>query len=93
MVVRVTTCDGSSTGYSVAGHLDTPQFILQLHKRVKYSCQRSWFSKWKWLNYSEDKDAWLNRINKIKINGFGFHALYKVITKYVDISLACLYNL
>ena len=24
---------------------------------VKYLYQRSWFSKWKWLHYSEDKDA------------------------------------
>ena len=69
MIVRVTTCDGASTDYSVAGLLDSPQLTLGLllHKRgfgkekcVKYSCQRSWFSRWKWLNYSEDKYAWLN---------------------------------
>ena len=84
MVARVTMCDGASTDYSVAGLLDTPQFTLLLHKRgfgekkcIKYSCQRSWFSRWKWLNYSEDKDAWLNRFNKIKINRFGLHTLYK----------------
>ena len=30
MVARVTTCDGDSTDYSVAGILDTPQFTLLL---------------------------------------------------------------
>ena len=34
MVARVTTCDRASIGYSVAGLLDTPQFILQLRKRI-----------------------------------------------------------
>ena len=31
--------------------------------------------------YGEDKDAWLNRFNRIKITRFGLHALYKLITE------------
>ena len=51
-------CDGASIDYSVAGLLDTPQFTLLLHKcgfgKEMFHVR---VHRWKWLNYSEDKNA------------------------------------
>lgn len=62
------TCEGSSnTDFNIAEIPDIPfhpPVTFTFHKRefgktkrVKSLCQHSWFSKWKWLHYNEDKDA------------------------------------
>ena len=67
MASRAATCEGSSTDCDVANLPDIPfhpPLTYTFPKRefgkgklVKCSCQRSWFSKWRWLHYSEEKDA------------------------------------
>ena len=63
MVSRVTTCEGANRDCSVASLPETPfhpsttyTFGFGKEKYVNYSCQRSWFSRWIWLHYREDKD-------------------------------------
>ena len=66
MAKRVATCEGTSTDSNIADLPDIPFHPPVTYtfpkrefgkKHVKCSCQRSWFTKWKWLHYNEDKDA------------------------------------